>query len=140
LSSRDLEVYRRTEELLYKIYPRLFKYPKSEKFSLCQEIKRTFFSLLSYISRGNSVKSKRKTYLEEADGYLQVLKVLIKLSKQRKYISVGFYKEIDLELTEINKMLLRLIDRNDYIYMNHKQTLKVDVELIEKERELNAAA
>jgi len=36
--------------------------------------------------------------------------------------------------------ILRLVDRNDYIYMNNKQTLKVDVELIEKERELNAAA
>jgi len=105
LSSRDLEVYRRTEELLYKIYPRLFKYPKSEKFSLCQSIKNTFFNLLTYISLGNSVKSKRKTYLQEADGYLQSLKVMVKLSKQRKYISVGFFQEIDLELTEINKML-----------------------------------
>lgn len=53
----------------------------------------------------NSVKTKRLQYLQEADGHLQVLKVLIKLSKQRKYISVGFFKELDLELTEINKLL-----------------------------------
>jgi hypothetical protein len=33
------------------------------------------------------------------------LKVLIKLSKKRKYISEGFFREVDLELTTINKML-----------------------------------
>lgn len=101
----DLKVYRKTEELLYRVYPRLVNYPKSEKFSLCQSIKQNFFELLKCISLGNSVKSKRLTYLQSADGYLQVLKVLMKLSKERKYISKGFYKEIDLQLTEINKLL-----------------------------------
>lgn len=101
----NLIVYKRTEELLYKVYPRLVNYPTSEKFSLCQSIKNNFFDLLKCISLGNSVKSKRTTYLQEADGHLQVLKVLMKLSKQRRYISVGFYKEVDLELTEINKLL-----------------------------------
>lgn len=44
-------------------------------------------------------------YAQEADGYLQTLKVLIKLSKERKYISVNFFEMIDLELTEISKMI-----------------------------------
>lgn len=105
ISVQSLTVYRKTEELLYKVYPRLVNYPKSEKFSLCQNIKEAFFNILTNISLGNSVKSKRKTYLQEADGYLQTLKTLMKLSKQRKYISDGFFKEIDLELTEINKIL-----------------------------------
>lgn len=105
MSVTDLELYRRAEELLEKYYPRLKNYPKAEKFSLCQSIKENFFDLLKFISLGNSVRSKRLTYLQEADGHLQVLKVLVKLSKQRKYISQGFYREIDLELTMINKLL-----------------------------------
>jgi len=105
LSVRSLEVYKRSEELLYKYYPRLINYPKSEKFSLCQSIKENFFDLLKFISLGNSVRSKRLQYLQEADGHLQTLKVLVRLSKQRRYISVGFYKEVDLELTMINKLL-----------------------------------
>ncbi|MCC5911307.1 MAG: four helix bundle protein [Clostridiaceae bacterium] len=87
------------------MYPKLANYPKSEKFSICQSIKENFFALMKYISLGNSVKSKRLAYLQEADGHLQTLKVLMKLSKQRKYISVGFFREVDLELTEINKLL-----------------------------------
>lgn len=39
IASTDLIVYRKTEELLYKVYPRLVNFPKSEKFSLCQDIK-----------------------------------------------------------------------------------------------------
>lgn len=105
MPATDLIVYRRTEELLYRIYPRLINFPKSEKFSLCAEIKQNLFNMLKYISLGNSVKSKRKVYLQEADGHLQILKVLFKLSKQRKYISAGSQEDIDLELTEINKML-----------------------------------
>ena len=105
MSANQLIVYRKTEELLYKIYPRLTNYPKAEKFSLCQNIKQNFFDLLKCISLANSVKSKRMQHLQEADGYLQVLKVLMKLSKQRKYISEGFFRDIDLTLTEINKLL-----------------------------------
>ena len=100
-----LKVYKNTEELLYKLYPKLVNYPKAEKFSLCSEIKDCLFNMLRCISLGTTVKSKRVSYLQEADGYLQTLKVLMKLSRQRKYISVGFYREIDLEMTEINKML-----------------------------------
>jgi len=105
LSVQSLQLHKKIEDTLYKVYPKLKHYPKSEKFSLCQNIKENFFELLKCVSLGNSVKSKRKTYLQEADGHLQILKVLMKLSKQRKYISTGFFKEVDLDLTEINKML-----------------------------------
>ena len=101
----ELVVQKKTEQLLYKVYPRLVNFPKSEKFSLCQRIKEAFFDIMKYIAMGNAVKSKRKTYLQEADAHLQILKVLIKLANNRKYISNGFFKEIDTSLTEINKLL-----------------------------------
>lgn len=105
MSVHDLLVYAKTESLLYRLYPVLVNYPKSEKFALCQQIKDCIFNILKNISLGNSVKSKRITYLQEADGHLQILKVLLKLSRHRKYISNGFFQDIDLQLTEINKML-----------------------------------
>lgn len=98
-------MYKRVEELLNKVYPVLINYPKAEKFCLCQQIKQNFFDLLVHISLGNSVKSKRKNYLQVADGYLQTIKVLMRLSFRRKYIGKGFYRDIDEELTIINKML-----------------------------------
>ncbi len=105
MSARSLTVYRKTEELLYRYYPVLFNYPKAEKFGLCQDIKKAFFDLLRSIALANAVRARRKVYAQEADGHLQLLKVLVKLSRQRRYISKGFYQETDVALTEINKML-----------------------------------
>lgn len=105
MASDDLILYKKAEEFLKRIYPRLKNYPKSEKFDLCSEIRKDIYALLRYIHLANSVKSKRLENLQFADGHLQTLKTLIKLSKWNKYISKGFYEEIDLLLTEINKLL-----------------------------------
>ena len=96
---------KKAEQALYKMYPRLVNFPKSEKHSLCLHIKEAFFGLLQHIALGNAVKSKRKTYLQEADGHLQLLKILVKLAHHRKYISQGFFKEVDVDLSEVNKLL-----------------------------------
>lgn len=109
MPASDLIVYKKVESLLYRLYPVLENYPKSEKFALCQQIKECIYNLLRCISLGNSVKSKRMSYLQEADGHLQILKVLIKLSKHRRYISVGFFEDVDLQMTEANKLLVGYI-------------------------------
>ena len=57
------------------------------------------------MSLANSVKSRRKEYLLECEGYLLHLTTLIRLSNKEKYISVGFYEDIDTSLTEIKKMV-----------------------------------
>lgn len=105
IAAYKLEVYRRSDELMNRVYPALNNYPRHEKFSLVSEIKSCFYNLISNIALGDSVKSKRKIYLQEADGNLQVLKVLFKLSLRRRYISKGFYRDIDDELSQIGKML-----------------------------------
>lgn len=101
----DLKIYKRTEQLLYLVYPRLINFPKSEKFALAEYIKNSFFEILKYMSLANSVRSKRMVYAQEADGHLQTLKVLIKLARERKYLSTGFFEVVDLELTELSKMM-----------------------------------
>lgn len=105
MPANDLVVYTRTEQFLYNIYPVLINFPKAEKHALSKDIKEKIINILTYISLGNSVPSKRKVYLQEADGYLQALKVLLRLSRQRKYISKGLSDKLEIELTEINKML-----------------------------------
>ncbi|MFP4019691.1 MAG: four helix bundle protein [Bacteroidales bacterium] len=93
----------------FRIYPALRNFPKSEKFALCHQIKEHFIELLKNISLANSVKSKRKTYLQEADGILQNVKTLVRLSKHQKYLSKGFYEDIHLNLSEINALLVGYI-------------------------------
>lgn len=105
LGTKGLLVARKAEVLLNMIYPSLSNYPKSEKFSLCSEIKSHFYGLISNVEMANSVPSLRKQYAQKADGHLQILKILYRLSRNQKYISKGFYAKIDTELSEINKLL-----------------------------------
>lgn len=105
MSVEDLVVFKRTERVLFRMYPILINYPKSEKFALSQQIKIGLIDMLKYISLGNSVPSKRKTYLQEADANLQVLKILMRLSHKQRYVTKGLFDEMSLEFTEINKML-----------------------------------
>ena len=91
--------------LLKRIYPALRNYPKSEKYALAQDTKNCFYEYLTYVSRANNVKSKRLVYAQEAEAYLQKIKLNIMLAYHLRYIGEGFYKDISLELTEISKML-----------------------------------
>lgn len=106
---QDLVLYSKTEQLYFTIYPRLKNFPRAEKYGLCLQIKDHFTELLKRISMAASVKSKRKTYLQEADGYLQGIKMLIKLSAHNKYISQGMHERISVSLTEINRLLVGFI-------------------------------
>lgn len=108
----DLIVSKRVETLLYRIYPALKNFPKSEKFGLCENIKQEFFNILKYIQLANSVKSKRVQYLQEADGHCRILQILIKLSKEQEYISIGFFRDIDLEVSTICNMISNWIKKS----------------------------
>ena len=101
----SLEISKRIEVFTLKIYGKLVNFPKAEKFALCSEIKENLYNLYQYTSRANYVKSKRLYYAQEAEAHLTTVRFLFKIAKERKYISLGFYKEIDLDLTEISKML-----------------------------------
>ena len=104
-NSNILIAYKMTEDLLNKVYPTLPNFPKSEKFSMCQNIKNNFFELLSNLLSAQAVKSKRRIYLEEATGKLRMIQVLINFSQNRNYISEGFFKIVDLKLSEINEKI-----------------------------------
>lgn len=104
-SDNGLLVSIKSERFLMRIYPPLMNFPKSEKFALCSEIKYHCYKLISNIEMANSVPSKRTTYAQEADGHLQIIKILMKVSKEQHYISKGMFREFDEDLTEINKLL-----------------------------------
>ena len=69
-------------------------------------IKHAFVDLMKSISLANSVKSKRLVYLQEADGIFEMLRSLIKLSRNMKYISKGFFEIVDESLSEIKALLI----------------------------------
>jgi len=106
LASSELLIYKKTETLLNEIvYPLLKVYPKAEKFGICQEIKRSFFSLLRAISLANNVKSRRRLHQEEADAEVKLLLVLFNISLGQRYINKKKHAIIQMRIVEIGRLL-----------------------------------
>lgn len=105
MAVEDMEVYKRTEELMFRTYPAIVAFPIAEKFCLSQKLKNTFLEVLTYMSLGNDVKNERVEHLSKAEAYLHTLKVGFRVARYRKYIGKEFYRQISVELTEIGKML-----------------------------------
>jgi hypothetical protein len=97
--------YSKLEQLFHRVYPALRNFPVAEKYALSQEIKLGFLRALRCMHLGNSVKSKRKDYLLECEGELLHLTAVMRLCRNQKYISKGFFEDIDLCLTEIKRLL-----------------------------------
>lgn len=102
----SLILYAKTEALFFQVYPSFKNYPKAEKFSLCAHIKQCFVDLLERLGLAKMVPSKRKVALQEAAGYMNNLVTLFRLSRSERYISAGFFEQIDLKITEIKKILV----------------------------------
>lgn len=105
IAVEDLAVYKKAEQLLFRVYKPIKNYPNYEKHRLSQVTILLFILCLTFMHLGNNVKSKRKTYLQTADAFLQALKVCFRLARYEKYLGKEFHRQISLELTEIGKML-----------------------------------
>lgn len=97
--------YSKLEQLFHRVYPSLRNFPVAEKYALSQEIKNCFLNAMRCMQLGNSVRSKRKEYLMECEGELLHLTAVMRLCRNQKYISKGFFEDIDLCLTEVKKLL-----------------------------------
>ena len=80
---------KKAEQLMFRTYPAIIAFPKAEKYCLSQTIKNTFFQLLTYLSLGNSVKSKKKNILARRRWIFTNLKNTIQISKISKIYRQG---------------------------------------------------
>lgn len=105
MKSADLVIYKKTETLLNDVYNVLRNFPKAEKFCLCQEIKQAFYAMLRNITLANNIKSKRRMYQEETDGYVKLLLILFGVAKKQRYVSKRMHATIQIRLEEIGRIL-----------------------------------
>lgn len=102
----SLILYAKIEALFFQVYPTFKSYPKSETHGLCRRIKDMFISLLEAVGQAKEVASKRKLYLQQAAGYIQNIVSMFRLSRHQRYISRGFFEQLDIKITEIKKILV----------------------------------
>ena len=102
-----LLVYQKLVDLIYYSKNLLIKYPKSERFDLCENIKNTLYKCLKNIifawkAYDNKIKIK---YLMSTDIELIFLKSLITISYKSKYITQKNYMVWNNKIEEIGKLI-----------------------------------
>jgi len=101
---QDLAIFEKTYELILWLYPTVNKFPKSQRFVLGQHIESTVLKILEEIIQANQEMNKL-LYLKQISVDLDKLRILIRLSKDLKFISVKQYQFAAEKVNEIGKML-----------------------------------
>ncbi len=106
-SFKDLIVWQKAMDLTKEIYGLSEKFPKSENFSLTNQIRRAAVSIPSNIAEGYGRYTTPEyiRFLSIANGSLLVLHTQILLAGSLGYASIADIDIIEKQIAEISKML-----------------------------------
>ena len=104
---RKLVVYIKAKEIVIHVYKLLKKFPKTEQYALCDQLRRAAVSITSNIAEGTSRYSvKDKIYfLEIAFGSLMEVMSQLEIAFELDYIDADDLKSMDLLVMEESKVL-----------------------------------
>jgi hypothetical protein len=101
----DLFLFQKTYDLVLWLHPILNKFPKSQKFVLAQRIENCLIEVLEDLVKLNSQKLKSDILMEDLNVKIDRLRILVRLAKDLKFISVKSYGVFAERVTEVGKLL-----------------------------------
>ncbi len=107
----DLEVWKMGMEITKDIYKCTNRFPKSEIYGLCSQMRRAAVSIPSNIAEGNGRFYKKEyiQFLHVSQGSLLELMTQLELSKDLQFLLEADFLSIYDKCTQLNKMLRSLI-------------------------------
>ena len=108
---RDLVVFQKAYKLAMEIFEISKKFPKEEKYSLTDQLRRSSRSITANIAEAWAKKRYEKAFVSKildslAEEY--ETEVWLDFSKDSKYIDEFTYKKLIDEYTEVRKMLISM--------------------------------
>lgn len=115
---KDLEVWKKSVDLVVDIYKLIKQLPKEETYALSDQIRRSAVSIPSNIAEGASRKSTKEfiNFLYIALGSSSELETQLILAREIGYLNNEDLKQILADLIIIRKMIHSLIN-----YLKGKQ-------------------
>jgi len=117
----DLDVWKEGHRLVLMLYKITDRFPRSERYSLIDQIRRSSISVTSNIAEGFG----RQTYKEKiqfyylAQGSLVELKNQLIISKDVGYIDENVYLTLKNQADVCHKLLQGIIKKSK-VFLNHK--------------------
>jgi four helix bundle protein len=110
LGYKKLVVYQKSKELVLSIYKLTAKYPKSETYSLVDQMRRSAVSVPANLIEGYSKESSAEfaRFLTISIGSLAELEFYIEISLDLKYIDLSISQETNSLVYEVKNFLYRM--------------------------------
>jgi four helix bundle protein len=108
---KDLDVWNKSIEMVTGIYKLTRNFPKEELYGLTNQVRRAAVSVPSNIAEGSGRNSSREflQFLYYSKGSLMELETQIIIAHNLNYLNNEQKQEMDIILTDISKMLSKLI-------------------------------
>lgn len=112
-SYRDLEVWKKSVELVVEIYQLAKKFPREEIYGLSSQIKRAAVSIPSNIAEGRYRGTRKdfSQFLRIAYSSGAELETQLEIAKRLSFISEEEYQRVVSKLNEIMRMLNAIINK-----------------------------
>ena len=102
----DLILFQKIYDFILWLYPTINKFPKSQRFVLGQQLQNTAINILKLTIKANQLRGKtRQDYQKAISVELDVLRILCRLSKDLRFISIKQYKFTAEKNNEIARIL-----------------------------------
>ena len=124
-----LTLYQRVYDFILYAFPVINRFPKSQKFVLGQQIQNLTIEIIKKIIYANACRDKYPALLN-IDVDLQVLKTLIRLSNDLKFIDLRRYHIFCQKLTEIGKIFTRLSDQFQTFHSRKSEINQCEITMI----------
>jgi four helix bundle protein len=121
-SFRDLIVYRKAFEMACKIYGITSSFPKEEKYSLTDQIRRSSRSVCANLAEAWARKSYPKAFVNRlSDALAEQLEteVWLDFCVRHKYIDNATYTTLLENYDEVRKILISMINKPEKFNRDH---------------------
>lgn len=110
---KDLEIWKRSQEVCVNIYECTGSFPKSETFGLQSQIRRSAVSIPSNIAEGTSRNSNKEVirFLEIALGSAYELETQLIVANRLNYIEKTTFEELSVAINSIIQMTMKFRSR-----------------------------
>jgi len=108
---KDLEVWKKSHDLVLKVYEVSKTFPKNETYALTDQIRRASTSIPANIVEGQS-RNTTKEYLQflyNARGSLEEVRYFLLLSRDLGYMNKDTFKSFEDDSVTLSKMVNGLI-------------------------------
>jgi four helix bundle protein len=100
----DLIIFQKTYDLILWIFPMINRFPKKQRFVLGQQIENELLEIIKDIILANNERNKTEI-LKRISVRLDTLRILIRLAKDLKFLSIKQYGNAAVKMNEIGKLL-----------------------------------